>query len=134
MVWSGALVNVQPYISLSLSFLIAPPRHSIFQPIHLGGSFTDTPRKPIHTGHSDPLVLLYLLRHPLSKRDPLPTCIYCSRTSTFIARQSEWISREDGYPNFRPHHANSHRFFALTTGFGAESLNVSNGALVNAQL
>ncbi|GBM01266.1 hypothetical protein AVEN_170320-1 [Araneus ventricosus] len=65
---------------------------------------------------------------PISSRErEPPSRIYTGRISAFMAWQSKWsgwISRLIGIPNFRAHHSNSHRFFALTTGFGVEQSNL----------
>ncbi|GBN48245.1 hypothetical protein AVEN_184246-1 [Araneus ventricosus] len=53
-----------------------------------------------------------------------PPCLHTGRISAFMTRQSKWISREVGFSNFRPQHANSHRIFTLTTGFGVERWNL----------
>ncbi|GBM88934.1 hypothetical protein AVEN_108468-1 [Araneus ventricosus] len=52
-----------------------------------------------------------------------------------MALQSTWISREDGFSNFRPHHAKFHRIFALTKGFGTVRPKFArSGVIVNVQL
>ncbi|GBN37161.1 hypothetical protein AVEN_168137-1 [Araneus ventricosus] len=85
---------------------------------------------PSATHHSDRLPHL-LIPSPAQissiAREP-PSHIYAGRISAFMARQSKWngwISRLVGYPNFRAHSSNSHRFFALRTVFGVEWSNLS---------
>ncbi|GBL76226.1 hypothetical protein AVEN_234493-1 [Araneus ventricosus] len=56
-----------------------------------------------------------------------PPRIYTGHISAFMAQQSEWsawFSRQVGYPNFRPHQANSHQILAPTTGFGEQPPNL----------
>ncbi|GBO14210.1 hypothetical protein AVEN_3366-1 [Araneus ventricosus] len=87
------------------------------------------------TGPSDPL--LHLLPHPpSSKREPPPISstervplphIYTGRISVFMARQSKWhfgFQERLKIQNFQPHHANSHRDFALTTVLGVKRSNL----------
>ncbi|GBM55022.1 hypothetical protein AVEN_80927-1 [Araneus ventricosus] len=84
--------------------------HSIFQTIHLDGSFTTTTRKPqipSATCHSDPL--------PSSKREvspaPIslewqiltfsPPRIYACRISAFMAQESKWSAGNPDWLNIQ---------------------------------
>ncbi|GBM50206.1 hypothetical protein AVEN_134779-1 [Araneus ventricosus] len=98
-----------------------------FQLIHLSRSFTsrtaptentsptDTPILKAHCTYSSPLfqngtpaVVLWFLP---SRESLISPRIYTGRISAFMTQQSKWISREVGFPNFRSHHADSHRIF-----------------------
>ncbi|GBM26756.1 hypothetical protein AVEN_175907-1 [Araneus ventricosus] len=119
------------------------PHHSNFQPIHLDGSFTEAPCKPLYWSHLSPYEYC-AYSSSVSKQDfppffpkraslPLPYgFMFCGfrlyeraslplphgRSSGSMAHDSKWITNEAENPNFRPH---SNPIFALSTGFMTES-------------
>ncbi|GBL95891.1 hypothetical protein AVEN_227131-1 [Araneus ventricosus] len=102
----------------------APDRFN-FQPIHLRGSFMESPI--LTTGDCDPHLLLL----PPSKRNspplsdfrtpPPPRSRSAGSYFGFMTRYSKLITTEVGFPNFfQPEQSCSHRIFALTKVFGAK--------------
>ncbi|GBM20709.1 hypothetical protein AVEN_105946-1 [Araneus ventricosus] len=97
---------------------------------------TRTPIAPISSAARVPPPHIYICRisafmktrtsaSPISSAARMPPPhINTGRISAFMTWQSEWISREVGFPNCRPHHVNSHQIPALVTGFGAERSNL----------
>ncbi|GBO08546.1 hypothetical protein AVEN_169073-1 [Araneus ventricosus] len=101
---------------------------SIFQPTHLGRPFMTAPRNgnPVTPMPSD---FLGEVSYPKFLAQPPSTPSHTrsyTRRCLFIARQSKWSG---GYLDWlvirpsAPHRTNSHRFRALTTGFGEERSN-----------
>ncbi|GBM65261.1 hypothetical protein AVEN_46102-1 [Araneus ventricosus] len=94
---------------------------------HLRRSFIGYSMKTANSSAVDTLIPYCTYFSPFTLissrvRQP-PSCIDTSSISVFMAQQSKWstwISIQIEYPNFQPHHANSHRIFALKTSFGTK--------------